>query len=134
MELIVVGGEYRASSNSCVGGFATQTLRGTFASRTLIGVEGLSVRSGLTSPVAAEAEIAQIMIEQTQGQVIVVADSTKVGMIADFRIAPIGVTTILVTDEALDDGYLDGLASAGVEVVIAGQDAPVHAGVGRGEG
>ena len=74
------------------------------------------------------------MIEQTQEQVIVVADSTKVGMIADFRIAPIEATTILVTDGALDGVYLDELASAGVEVVIAGLDTPVHAGVGRGEG
>ncbi len=134
LELIVVGGEYRAPSNSCVGAFATQTLRGAFASRSLIGVEGLSVRFGLTTPAASEAEIARIMIEQTQEQVIVVADSTKVGMIADFRIAPIEATTILVTDGALDDVYLDELASAGVEVVIAGLDAPVHAGVGRGEG
>ena len=109
-------------------------MRGAFASRTLIGVEGLSVRSGLTTPAAAEAEIAKIMIEQTQGQVIVVADSTKVGMIADFRIAPIEATTILVTDEALDDVYLDELTSVGVEVVIAGRHAPVHVGMGRGEG
>jgi DeoR family fructose operon transcriptional repressor len=133
LELIVVGGEYRAPSNSCVGSFATQTLRGAFASRSLIGVEGLSIRSGLTTAAAPEAEIARVMIEQTHGPVIVVADSSKVGTIADFRIAPIEATTVLVTDAGLDDGYLDELAAVGVEVVIAGRAAPVHAGVGRGE-
>lgn len=134
LELIVVGGEYRAPSNSCVGSFATHTLRGAFASRSLIGVEGLSIRSGLTTPAAPEAEIARVMIEQTQGPVIVVADSTKVGMIADFWIAPIEVATTLVTDAGLDEVYLDELTSVGVEVVIAGRGAPLHVGVGRAEG
>jgi DeoR/GlpR family transcriptional regulator of sugar metabolism len=134
LELIVVGGEYRAPSNSCVGSFATQMLRGTFASRSLIGVEGLSIRSGLTTPAAPEAEIARVMIEQTHGPVIVVADSTKVGTIADFWIAPLEVSTTLVTDAGVDGFYLDELASVGVEVVITGRGAPVHVGVGRGEG
>ena len=49
LELIVVGFPYRAPST-----FATQTLRGAFASRSLIGVEGLSVRFGLTTPAASE--------------------------------------------------------------------------------
>jgi DeoR family fructose operon transcriptional repressor len=134
LELIVVGGEYRAPSNSCVGGFATQTLRAAFASRSLIGVEGLSIRSGLTTPAAPEAEVARVMIEQTQGPVVVVADSTKVGTIADFLIAPIEVTTTLVTDAGLDAVYRDELASVGVEVVVAGRGAPVHAGADHAEG
>ena len=133
IDLIVIGGEYRAPSNSCVGSFATQTLRGVFASRSLIGVEGLSIRSGLTTPAAPEAEVARVMIEQTQGPVIVVADSSKIGTIADFSIAPLDAITTLVTDPGLDDAYRDELDAVGVEVVIAGR-APIRAGAGRGEG
>ena len=120
LELILVGGEYRAPSNSCVGSFATQTLRGVFASRSFIGVEGLSIRSGLTTPAAPEAEIARVMIEQTQGDVVVVADSSKVGTIADFSIAPIGVVKTLVTDAGLGEAYREELTSNGVEVVTGG--------------
>jgi DeoR family fructose operon transcriptional repressor len=133
IELVVIGGEYRPPSNSCVGSFATQTLRRVFASRSLIGVEGLSIRSGLTTPAAPEAEIARLMIEQTQGPVIVVADSSKVGTIADFSIAPIDAITMLVTDEGLDEGFREELRAVGVDVVIA-ERTPVRAGASRGEG
>jgi DeoR/GlpR family transcriptional regulator of sugar metabolism len=81
LELIVVGGEHRFPSNSCVGDLATRTLRGIFAARSFIGVEGISLRSGLTTPAVAEAEIARVMSEQTHGSVgvrVVVADDVIV--------------------------------------------------------
>jgi DeoR family transcriptional regulator, fructose operon transcriptional repressor len=118
-DLVLVGGEYRFLSNSCVGELATRTLRGIFATRAFIGVEGISLRSGLTTPAIAEAEIARVMIEQTHGQVVVVADSSKVGVVADFAIAPIEAATILVTDLGLDDGYRARLTELGVHVVVA---------------
>lgn len=119
VELILVGGEYRPASNSCVGDIAARTLRGIFATRSFIGVEGLSLRSGLTTPAISEAEVARVMIEQTHGQVVVVADSSKVGTVADFSIAPIEAATILVTDPGLDDGYRAELTDLGVQVVFA---------------
>jgi DeoR family fructose operon transcriptional repressor len=138
LELLLIGGEYRSPSNSCVGDFATQALRRVFAGRSFIGVEGLSLRSGLTTPAAPEAEIARVMIEQTRGPVIVVADSSKVGTVADFSIAPIDAVAILVTDDALDEDYRVDLAAAGVEVMIAGATGAIAGGspvgVGRAEG
>jgi DeoR family transcriptional regulator, fructose operon transcriptional repressor len=119
MDLILVGGEYRFASNSCVGDLATRTLRGIFATRSFIGVEGISLRSGLTTPAIAEAELARVMIEQTHGQVVVVADSSKVGTVADFSIAPIEAVTILVTDPGLDDEFRKELTGLGVRVVVA---------------
>ena len=118
-ELVLVGGEYRVASNSCVGELATRTLRGIFATRAFIGVEGFSLRSGLTTPAIAEAEVARVMIEQTRGQVVIVADSSKVGVVADFSIAPIGAASILVTDAGLDDEYRVELTALGVQVVVA---------------
>jgi len=56
IELLLLGGHYRAPSNSVVGPFATEALRRTHATKAFIGVEGISVGSGLTTPVAAEAE------------------------------------------------------------------------------
>jgi DeoR/GlpR family transcriptional regulator of sugar metabolism len=133
-ELLLVGGEYRSPSNSCVGDFATQALRRIFASRSFIGVEGLSRRSGLTTPAAPEAEVARVMIEQTQGEVVVVADSSKLGTIADFSIAPIETASVLVTDGGIDDEYRSDLASIGVRVLIAGERQPQPAGADRAEG
>ncbi|MGH2636835.1 MAG: DeoR/GlpR family DNA-binding transcription regulator, partial [Actinomycetota bacterium] len=89
VELVLVGGHYRAPSNSVVGPFATDTLRRTHATKAFIGAEGVSLSSGLTTPVASEAEVAAVMIEQTRGRVVVVADHSKIGTVADFVIAPI---------------------------------------------
>jgi DeoR family fructose operon transcriptional repressor len=134
MELFLVGGEYRSPSNSCVGDFATQALRRIFASRSFIGVEGLSLRSGLTTPAAPEAEIARVMIEQTQGDIVVVADSSKIGTIADFSIAPLEVASMLVTDDGIDDAFRTDLDSIGVQVLIAGRRVPEPAGADHAEG
>jgi DeoR/GlpR family transcriptional regulator of sugar metabolism len=121
VELLLLGGHYRAPSNSVVGPFATEALRRTHATKAFIGVEGISLGAGLTTPVAAEAEIAQVMIEQTRGRVIVVADRSKVGTVADFVIMPLDRVDALVVDAGIGTEYRDRLAQAGVEVVLAGE-------------
>lgn len=131
-EVHLVGGVYRANSNSCVGPFATEAIRRVFASRAVIGVEGLSIRSGLTTPAAAEAEVARVMIEQTQGPVVVVADHTKIGTVADFGIAEIDRVQVLITDDGIDGSYRDELEGLGIDVVVAA--APVGAGGRRADG
>lgn len=120
VELLLLGGHYRAPSNSVVGPFATDALRRTHATKAFIGVEGVSLASGLTTPVAAEAEIARVMMEQTRGRVVVVADHSKIGTLADFVVAPLDSVDTLVVDPGIDEDYRDRLVEAGIDVVIAG--------------
>ena len=119
VELILVGGEYRSPSNSCVGMFAADTVRKVFATKAILGVEGVSRRTGLTAAAAQEANIARVMIDQTQGQVIVVADSSKLGTVADFAIGPIDQVSVLVTDLGIDDEYRQELMELGLDVIVA---------------
>jgi DeoR family fructose operon transcriptional repressor len=132
IELVLVGGEFRPPSSSCVGVFATETLRKVFASKAFLGVEGLSPRSGLTTPAASEAEVARVMIEQTTGDVVVVADRSKIGTVADFAIAPLDRVTHLVTDAGVDDDLRAELASLGVDVVVAGETASLVGAIHHG--
>jgi DeoR family transcriptional regulator, fructose operon transcriptional repressor len=125
VELLLLGGHYRAPSNSLVGPFATDALRRTYANKAFIGVEGISLRSGLTTPTAAEAEIARVMIEQTRGSVCVVADHTKIGTVADFQIAALDAVDRLVVDAEIDPEYRSQLQEAGIDVVMAGEMEPV---------
>ncbi|MEX2420785.1 MAG: DeoR/GlpR family DNA-binding transcription regulator [Actinomycetota bacterium] len=120
VELLLIGGHYRAPSNSVVGPFATEALRRTHATKAFIGVEGISVGSGLSTPVAAEAEIARVMIEQTRGRVFVVADHSKIGTVADFMIASLDAVDALVVDGKIGTEYRDRLVDAGVDVIVAG--------------
>jgi DeoR/GlpR family transcriptional regulator of sugar metabolism len=120
VELLLLGGHFRGPSNSVVGPFATDALRRTHATMAFIGVEGVSVASGLTSPVAAEAEIARLMMEQTRGRVVVVADHSKIGTVADFVVAPLDAVDMLVVDSGVDEDYRDRLVEAGIQVMVAG--------------
>ena len=130
VELLLLGGHYRAPSNSVVGPFATEALRRTHATKAFIGVEGISVGSGLTTPVAAEAEIARVMIEQTRGRVLVVADHSKIGTVADFVIAPLEEVDALIVDEGCSEGYRQRLTEAGIEVIVAAERASAASGGG----
>jgi DeoR family fructose operon transcriptional repressor len=129
VEVLLLGGHYRAPSNSVVGPFATDALRRTHATKAFIGVEGISVGSGLTTPVAAEAEIARVMIEQTRGRVLVVGD-LKIGTVADFVIAPLDEVDALIVDEGCSEGYRQRLTDAGIEVIVAAERASAARGGG----
>jgi DeoR family transcriptional regulator, fructose operon transcriptional repressor len=122
-DLVLVGGEYRPPSNSLVGPFATDNLRRVNATRTFIGVEGISRRAGITTPSPAEAEIAGLMIERTLGEILVVADHSKMGTVADFVLAGFDRVDRLVTDAGIDPEYRAGLAEAGIDVMIAEEPA-----------
>lgn len=117
--LILVGGIYRYQSNSLVGGFTSLVLNEVYGSKAIIGVDGISVKYGLTTPVHQEAEVAKTMIERTKGPVIVVADHRKLGVTSNFLTAPIEKVDILVTDDKFNEDYREELENAGVKIVIA---------------
>ena len=114
LRLTLLGGQHRPQSNGLVGSFTTEALRRMFADKALIGLEGISPRFGLTMSSAEEAEIARLMVERTRGSVIVVADASKFGVVADFAVAPLEAAGAWVVD-APGVAYAD----LEIEVVIA---------------
>ncbi len=126
-EVILLGGSFRSRSNSTVGRFATDLLRQFRASQAFIGVDGISLKYGLTTPSNAEAEIAQAMIEHTRGPVIVVADHSKWGVVSNFEIALIEQIHTLVVDSGLPPEPCAELKAHSVEVVVASTE-PGHNG------
>ncbi len=58
------------------------------------------------------------MIEQTLGPVIVVADSSKMGVVSNFVTGPIDKVNILVTDKKIKLGFKKELEEKGIQVVI----------------
>lgn len=118
-EVILVGGTFRTQSNSLVGPLSAQTLRQVYGSKAFIGVDGISLKYGLTTPVLAEADVARTMIEQTRGAVIVVAHHTKLGVVADFVTAPLSQVDVLVTDQGFDEAYREALEGVSIQIVVA---------------
>jgi DeoR family fructose operon transcriptional repressor len=115
----LIGGEFQPHSNSVAGRFAMDNLRQVYANKTILGVDGVSLLHGCTVPSMTEAEIDRLMIERTQGKIIVVADSSKWGVVANFQVASIDEIDKLITDEGFDPSAVETLSAHGVEIQIA---------------
>jgi DeoR family fructose operon transcriptional repressor len=122
-ELVLSGGRYRQRSNSFVGPLAAASIKSMYADRCFIGVDGISLRHGLTTPYEGESEIARLMIAGTLGPVVVVADHTKIGTVAKFVSGPLESVSTLVTDRPLAEDFEQELADMGVSVIYAGESA-----------
>jgi DeoR family fructose operon transcriptional repressor len=115
----LVGGEYQPRSRSLAGRFAIENLKQVYANKAILGVDGISLKHGCTVPTNAEAEVVRQMMDRTMGQIIVVADHSKWGVVSNFQIATIDEIDILVTDEAFDKTALESLGEHSVESLIA---------------
>ncbi len=64
--LVCIGGVYRSRSHSVSGSLSSQLIQQVYANKAIIGVDGISITSGLTTPVIEEAETSRQMIERTR--------------------------------------------------------------------
>ncbi len=119
IELILIGGLYRRQSNSLTGIMAKMSLERVYGSKAIIGVDGISVKYGLTTPILEESEIARMMIDRTPGEVIVVADHSKIGVVSNFITAPLDRVNMLITDNKIDPEYKESLENEGIKVLVA---------------
>ena len=116
---LLIGGEFQSQSNSVAGRFAIDNLRQVYADKAILGVDGVSLLHGCTVPSNAEAEVVRQMIERTRGEVIIVADSSKWGIVSNFQVASIDEIDKLITDEEFDPSAIETLAAQSVEIQIA---------------
>lgn len=99
IRLIFCGGVYRERSHSVSGSLAALVISQINADKAIIGVDGFSPSSGLTTPILEEAETTRAMIEQTVGKVIVVATANKIGVVSNYRTIGLEEVDVLVTDQ-----------------------------------
>ena len=122
----LIGGDFQPRSLSTTGRLATENLKQVYANKTIIGVDGISLKHGCTVPSDAEAEVVRLMIEHTKGQVIIVADHSKWGMVSNFQVASLDEINKLVTDDAIDVSAIESLAAHSIDTLIA-DDNPIQA-------
>jgi DeoR/GlpR family transcriptional regulator of sugar metabolism len=115
----LIGGEFQSRSNSIAGRFALDNLGLVYANKTILGVDGISLKHGCTVPTNAEAEVVRRMIERTKGSIIIAADYSKWGVVSNFQIANIDEIDKLVSDEKLDSSALEALEEHNIETLIA---------------
>jgi len=121
-QIVLSGGMFRTPSDALVGPFANRTIRTLNADVLFLGVHGIHPEAGLTTPNVAEAETDGYLIEAAQ-RVVVVADHSKLGVVALAKIAPLSKVDVFVTDEGADAETLREMEFAGVRVIVAGPEA-----------
>jgi len=116
LKLVVTGGYARPESYELVGPLAEQALAGLNLDVVFLGVDGISPSAGITTHHEVEAHTNLALIERAR-HVVVVTDSSKIGLVAFAQICPIDRVHEVITDAGADRGLLAELREAGVVVV-----------------
>ncbi|PKQ44420.1 transcriptional repressor AgaR [Confluentibacter flavum] len=118
IQVIIPGGFLRNKSFSLIGTPAERNIRNYFCDKLFLGIDGLDVDYGLSTPNVEEAHLNGTMIEMSK-QIIVLADSSKIGKRSLAFICPVSKINVLITDSGISNEQKIALESTGIMVVIA---------------
>ena len=101
VRVVMTGGFLRPQSLELVGALAEHTFNAVNVGTAILGADGISAASGVTTHDETEARTNQAMVAKAQ-RTVVVADGSKVGRIALAQMATIGQVAMLITDSSAD--------------------------------
>lgn len=110
-QTVILSGGVRTPSDALVGPFAVEVIRSLHVDSVFMGSHGMDLRSGFTTPNILEAETNRALIEAGR-RLIVLADSTKWGIIGISSVARLEDADTIVTDSALDATARQQLSAA----------------------
>lgn len=116
VSVILTGGELRHPKDAMVGDFALRNLQMVFAKKAFIGCSGLSLFTGMTTEIANEVNINELMIDHATQGVYILADHTKIGKSSSFTSCAIDKVQHLITDEKAPADILEQMRAAGVQI------------------
>ena len=116
--LIVIGGELRATSRALVGSLTRLLLETLHVDRALMGTFALSLDDGMTTTDPSEAYTKQLVMSHAR-EVILLADSRKMGTRTFVSAGGIEEIDVLVTDTGLDERTARTLKRRGIRVITA---------------
>lgn len=116
--VMLTGGTLREKSFSLVGPHAESVLQEFYFDKLFLGVDGLDIQFGLTTPNFLEAKLNCLMVERAK-ETIVVVDSSKFGHRSLSLIVKPDCIDKIITDKNLPHEYLKAFQEIGVDVIIA---------------
>jgi DeoR family transcriptional regulator of aga operon len=117
LNVTLTGGTMRwAGAFSLTGPTAMEMLGRVFLDKAFIGACGVDALRGATTIESDEAAVFRAMARQAK-QVIVVADSSKIGMVSPALICAVTDINILVTDSGIAPDALAAFKAHGVQVI-----------------
>ncbi len=118
VEVVLVGGLYRPRSNAVSGPLALEHIGRFHAGKMLIGVDGFDLEEGLTTPTMGMAGVERAMIAQTRGEVLALADSSKIGVVADVVICGLDQVDTVMVDDGVDESVRDEITRLGLRCIV----------------
>jgi len=116
---VVLTGGVRTPSDSLVGPVADQAIGALHFDVLFLGVHGISVEAGLSTPNLAEAETNRRLVQSAR-RVVVVADHTKWGTVGLSSFASLEQVDTLVTDAGLPRAARTEISEHLRRLVVAG--------------
>jgi DeoR family transcriptional regulator, fructose operon transcriptional repressor len=125
VELLLCGGQVRPGDGACAGAHAEAFFAEFYADRAFLGSGGIHPEAGLTDYYPAEVVVRRTIIAHT-AMTYVLADSSKLGVIAVHRVCPLDDLTAILTDDIAvglaDDDDQPGQAGEALIAALAAAD------------
>lgn len=116
VEVHTSGGRVRPGDQACSGGQAQGFFADHFADLAFLGSGGVHPDAGLTDYHSDEVDVRRIILRQS-ARSYVLADATKLGVIAVRRVCPLGELTGLISDGEPDEALAAAVAEAGTHLI-----------------
>lgn len=116
-QTVVLTGGIRTPSDALVGPVAVGAIRTLHLDLVFLGVHGMSVRAGYTTPNLMEAETNRALIAAAE-RLVVLADHTKWGTVGISSMAELGAAHTVVTDDGLPEPTRATLREHVTELVV----------------
>ncbi len=118
LEIVLLGGRYRPRPNAVEGPLAVEMAGRFKATKMLLGIDGFDLEEGLTTPTIGIAGVELAMIGHTRGEVIVLADSSKIGVVADVVICGLDQVDAVVLDDGIDESLREEIMRLGPRCLV----------------
>jgi len=116
VNVMLTGGTLRNESYSLVGPDAEEVIRNYYFDKLFLGVDGIDIELGLTTPNPMEAQLNRLMVERAS-EVIAVTDSSKFGRQSFSFICELEVISTIITDTKLSEEYEKKLLKQDINVI-----------------
>ena len=113
LEVLFLGGLYRPQLDAVDGTWPLDMINQVYADKAFLGADCLDLRAGLTTPSMAVATVELAMIRRTRGEVVVLADSSKIGLVGPLVICPLDQIDVVLVDEGIEPAMVKLIQRAG---------------------
>jgi DeoR/GlpR family transcriptional regulator of sugar metabolism len=120
IKVMLLGGQVRADNASVVGPQAEAMLERLHFDQLFMGASAIGPDLTIYSIDMIEASLNEKMLKRSRQRVIL-ADSSKFGMMATYAIAPLSAASIVITEALADDSWRQRMEQQDIQVVVASQ-------------